>query len=382
MKKILFVAPSLKVGGVERALVEQVNYISKEEDVTLFLFSKTGEYLEELSKEIKLISGNYVLDCLGKTREESKINPLVYLIRNAFAFLVKLLGRKFVYRILFLFTKKFKGFDIVISYVNDQGTHSLYGGCNQFIINNVSGGKKVSWIHSDPRRLDKRCMEDYLRMDLVVNVSYAMKTEFDNLRIVDEHKSLCVYNRLNVNKIIDKSKQTFPYKNSNIKILTVGRLEELKGIKELLGIAKKLSDDNKKFVWYFLGDGVLRSYCEQFIKLNNLENNVLLLGNKSNPYPYILNADICVSGSKTETFGISIVEALILNTPVIALNYLAISEIIDGTNGKVCISYDEIYTSIREWIDVNVNFNKNIVSPKILVDYNKENQKQFQKILD
>ena len=46
MKKILFVCYSLKVGGIERALVEQVNYLAREgEDVTLFLFTISGHYL-------------------------------------------------------------------------------------------------------------------------------------------------------------------------------------------------------------------------------------------------------------------------------------------------------------------------------------------------
>ena len=382
MKKILFVAQSLKVGGVERALVEQVNYLSNEEDVTLFLFSKTGEYLDDVDKKVKLIFGNFLLHCMGKTRNESKINPFIFLVRNGIAFLVRLFGRRLICKCIFFFSRKFTDYDIVVSYVNDQGPNSLYGGCNQFILSNVLGGKKVSWIHSDPLRLDKISLNDYLNMDLVINVSHAMKNAFDSLNIINKNKSLCVYNRLNIEEIVNKSKGTSPFTNKNIKILTIGRLEELKGVKDLLHIAKKLSEESENFIWYFLGDGILRTYCEEYIRHNRLENRIVLLGNKRNPYPYIANADICVSGSKTETFGISIAEALILKTPVIALKYSALSEIMDGSNGKICQSYNEIFDILHDCIGNVEHINKIIGAPTVLFDYNEENKKQFELIFN
>lgn len=379
-KKILFVAQSLKVGGVERALVEQVNELSQTEDVTLFLFARTGEYLTELKEEVNLICGNWILNCIGRTRRESRINPFVYFIRNGCAYWVKMFGMKPIYKFLFTFTKRFIGYDIAISYVNDQSKYSLYGGCNQFVINNVSAKKKIAWIHSDPRRLEQDCLSDYAKFDLIVNVSQTMKSEFDKLKIVPNEKSVCVYNRLNVEDIVAKSNIANPYGNQGLKILTVGRLEELKGTKDLLMIAKRLVDDNIDFTWYFLGDGVLYSFCEEYIHKNRMKRNVVLLGKKNNPYPYIAHADVCVSGSQTETFGISIIEALLLKTPVIALKYSAIDEVLDSSNGIVCQSYDDIYHTLRE-LGGDFNSQGILLPPKLLIDYNNLNNVQINKIL-
>lgn len=379
MSKVLFVGISLKVGGVERALLEQVNDLSETNDVTLFLFANTGGYIESLSKKVKLVSGNWLLNCIGRTKQESKVNLVVYLVRNFFAVLAKLFTRRFVLKIIFIFSRRFSGYDIAIAYVNDQSRCSLYGGANQYILSNVLARKKVAWIHSDPTRLDPISLNDYQEMDLVVSVSQFMKESFDEMNVIPSHKSICVYNRIDLNGIIAKSKALNPYVKNAFTILTVGRLEELKGTEELLEIIKQLVNDGYKFMWYFLGDGVLRSYCEEFIKTNDLENNVVLLGSKTNPYPYILNADLCVSGSKIETFGISIVEALALGTSVIALKYSAINEVLNNTNGVVCDTYNDIYMQLCQLFQSqSVDY---ISKPALLMDYNALNHQQMIEVL-
>lgn len=384
MKKIIFVAQSLKVGGVERALVEQVNELAKEEDITLFLFSHTGAYITEIDEKVKVIYGNWILDCIGRTKKESAERLLTYIVRNGIALLVKMFGRELIYKILFLMYRKFSGYDVAISYVNDQGKHSLYSGCNQFVLSNVCAKRYVAWIHSDPRRLslsEKSCISSYKKMDYVVNVSMAMKEEFDKLKVLPIEKSLCIYNRIDYDGIISKSKGPSPFKNHNTTIVTVGRLEELKGTKDLLQIAKRLVEIKADFTWYFIGEGVLRTFCESYILENRLSEYVVLLGNKENPYPYISNADIFVSGSQTETFGISIVEALLLNTPVIALKYSAINEIIDSSNGVVCLSYDEIYESLIRCMTNDDEVKRNVVRTSLLEDYNIRNNSQIMPIL-
>ena len=56
MKKILFSAYSLDVGGIETALVTLLKYLVKDFDITLVLEKKQGIFLEDLSKEIKVIT--------------------------------------------------------------------------------------------------------------------------------------------------------------------------------------------------------------------------------------------------------------------------------------------------------------------------------------
>ena len=57
MKKILFSAYSLDVGGIEKALVILLNKLQqKEYDITLVLEKKGGIFLNELNPKIKIIT--------------------------------------------------------------------------------------------------------------------------------------------------------------------------------------------------------------------------------------------------------------------------------------------------------------------------------------
>ena len=73
MKKIIFVCYSLKVGGIERALVEQFNYLAKDgEDVTLYLFTISGQYLHDVDKRVKIIGNMPIFKYFSLTQKEAK----------------------------------------------------------------------------------------------------------------------------------------------------------------------------------------------------------------------------------------------------------------------------------------------------------------------
>ena len=55
-KKLLFAAYSLDVGGIETALVSLVNYLAKDNDITLVLEKKQGIFLNQLDERIKVIT--------------------------------------------------------------------------------------------------------------------------------------------------------------------------------------------------------------------------------------------------------------------------------------------------------------------------------------
>ena len=56
MKKILFAAYSLDLGGIETALVTLINYLAKKKyDITLVLEKKEGIFLDTIDKNIEII---------------------------------------------------------------------------------------------------------------------------------------------------------------------------------------------------------------------------------------------------------------------------------------------------------------------------------------
>lgn len=385
-KKILFVGKSLKVGGIERALIEQLKSINYDiYDVYLFLFSHSGSYMSEIPNNISLLPESRWLRYFGLTQNESKNSLQSFIVRNIFAIYVRLFGCDNLLKFVLKETLLTDSYDYAISYFQNGSLNSLYCGCNELVIDYVKANKKIAWIHSDYilGHLDNEYNNAmYKRFDAIVNVSQAMKFKFDNLKIVSKSKSFIVYNRYDSNNCLQKSLEVYDdLPNGRFSIITVGRLEHEKGIKQLFNIAKELKDLQYEYKWYFVGTGVLMSWCEKFIKFNCLQNNIVLLGQKSNPYPYIANAHLLVSGSLSETFGLSILESIMLNTPVVAYKYESISEIIND-NSIVCNEYGDIKKNIIRLISNHDSYIELKSKTRMIQDYNQLNKFQFSQLLE
>ena len=65
-------------------------------------------------------------------------------------------------------------------------------------------------------------------------------------------------------------------------------------------------------------------------------DNVIILGKKENPYPYIKACDIYIQPSRYEGKAVTVREAQMLNKPVIITNFLtAKSQLEDGFDGII-----------------------------------------------
>lgn len=62
-KKILIACNNLHVGGIQRSLINLLNEISNQYDVTLFLFYPQGEYT--IPKGVRVICGNRFTKIMG-----------------------------------------------------------------------------------------------------------------------------------------------------------------------------------------------------------------------------------------------------------------------------------------------------------------------------
>ena len=90
--------------------------------------------------------------------------------------------------------------------------------------------------------------------------------------------------------------------------------------------------------WYIIGFGA--EEMEQMVRNNaaeeGVEDKVIILGKKENPYPYIKACDIYVQPSRYEGKSITVREAQILCKPVIVTNYpTAKSQVMEGVDGII-----------------------------------------------
>jgi glycosyltransferase involved in cell wall biosynthesis len=104
--------------------------------------------------------------------------------------------------------------------------------------------------------------------------------------------------------------------DGKLHIVAVGRLVHNKGFQTLIDAAKLLNDPD--IVFTIIGEGPQRAELETRIARLVPGSPVRLIGHVDNPFPMLAGADIFLSVSERESFGIVLVEALCLGVPVVA----------------------------------------------------------------
>ncbi|MEM2445722.1 MAG: glycosyltransferase [Candidatus Bathyarchaeia archaeon] len=143
-------------------------------------------------------------------------------------------------------------------------------------------------------------------------------------------------NGIDLNRIRDMAVKPdpIPPKEVPVRLISIGRLHPQKGIEVLLQALAKVKHQNQDWECYILGDGLERARLMQLAHTLGLNQRLFFVGYKSNPYAWLKTADIFVSPSHWEPFGIVIVEAMALGLPVIATATDGAKDIIsDGMDG-------------------------------------------------
>ena len=139
-------------------------------------------------------------------------------------------------------------------------------------------------------------------------------------------KTKTIYNPSFSNKIVEMSNEPIDdEKFSNIKtkkVIAVGRLVNQKNF-ELLIRAFKIVLESVDAHLIIIGEGEKRDEIIRLIEELNLANKVYLAGFQSNPYKYVKNSDLFVLSSLYEGLPNSLIEAIAVDTPVIATNCLS-----------------------------------------------------------
>jgi glycosyltransferase involved in cell wall biosynthesis len=154
--------------------------------------------------------------------------------------------------------------------------------------------------------------------DKIMVNSYEFKKELKKEFNVN---SICIYNPLNKDEIIIKSKKKLNkiFKTNNLKILNIGRFTDQKDQLTLLK-ALNLLKNKIKFEAVIIGRGVLKEKLSNYIKDNNLQDFVKLKNFVDNPFPLIKQTDLFILSSKYEGLPNVLLEALVLKKFIISSN--------------------------------------------------------------
>lgn len=120
------------------------------------------------------------------------------------------------------------------------------------------------------------------------------------------------------------------------RLLSIGRFVEAKNYDNVPDICQKIVNKGVDIKWYLIGYGPDESLIRSKIREAGMEEYVLILGKKENPYPYIKACDIYVQPSRYEGQSVTVREAQMLYKPVVVTNYpTAGSQIKDGEDGVI-----------------------------------------------
>ncbi len=345
MIKVLFLINSLAGGGAERVLVNLVNNINKGRfSVTVQTVFPAGINKEYLSSEVELIEGKFPL--FKGVSGIFKIIPAVFLAKTC---------------------KVKNNYDVVIAYMHGIPTKILW---------TYQAAPKLAWLHCDmehsslPKYFKNsqitKCFNTYER---IVGVSQSVCDSFVKLYGLRQ-KLRVAYNTNDTKRIRELSQENITsYQEwrqfSGIKLITVGRLHSQKGYDRLVDICKNLKEDNLTYKLLILGTGAEKENLEQRIQKYGLEDQVILGGYISNPYPFIKVADLFICSSRYEGLSTVMSETIILRTPIITTDVSGAREVL-GDNSEYGVVVDNNEEALYDGLKQLLN------SPEKLIHYRKK----------
>lgn len=345
-KKILISSFDMEVGGVERSLISMLNNFDYHQySVDLMLYSHTGEFMSLLPdkpillpeskryKTFRLSVGEifkHGLFTIGIARVLAKYKASKHSSsENGY----KQMQYMWKFSLPFL-PEVEKEYDVAISYLWPH----------YFIAEKVKAKTKIAWIHTDYSTVDTDIqldLEMWGKFDFIVAVSEECKHAFLR-KYPSLQKKVMVIENITSPEFVKTLAQE-PVHNplscdSRFKIITVARLSYAKGIDNAVKALKRLRDKGyQNIVWYVVGYGGDEVTIKELIKELELEDSFILLGKKTNPYPFVKHADLYVQPSRYEGKAVTVGEAQILSKPVIITNYTtAQSQVRNGIDGYIC----------------------------------------------
>lgn len=363
-KKILFMVINMNVGGTEKALLNMISEMPKDKyDITVLMLERSGGFLDIIPNGVEV---DYVN---GFDNMKSMLNEPPYAtslklfkqgkLKSAFTIiyfhvLAKIMSDR---NIFFKYVLKDyplvkDSYEVAIAYAGPMDFISF------FVANKVKAKKKIQWIHFDITKIG-------------FNQNYASKmySQFDKLFVVSNEGKEKVNRKLPLLKYktdnflnIISSKLVMELANngpgfeddfSGVRILTVGRLSLEKGQDLTIPVLAKLKEAGYNVRWYCIGDGNAKEEYKKLINEYNVNNDYLLLGAKTNPYPFMKQCDFYVQSSRHEGYCITLAEARCFDNPIISTNFTGAREQITHEFTGLLVNFDkqQMFNAIKSLLE-------------------------------
>ena len=432
MKKRIFISMHyMELGGAEISLIGLLQALDYSKyEVDLFIHSHQGEMMQFIPKEVNL---------LPEIKEYAMIErPMTEVLREGcLKVLFARIKAKWQFR-RYLQKKGIAESAAAFQYVGDAVTPVLpslaslgeydlaisFLNPHNIVRDKVKAKKKICWIHTDYSRIDVNVEQElpvwsaydhivsispdvtktFLQVfpslkDKIVEMENILSAEFVRERAEEFNANANLLETCGTSEQARANANPNPNPNPNervINILSVGRFSDAKNYDNVPDICRLINananvnpnpnanpndngslnkEDKLTVRWFLIGWGGDEQLIRQKIKEAGMDNNVIILGKKSNPYPYMKACDIYAQPSRYEGKSVTVREAQMLCKPVVITDYAtAKSQVQDGVDGVIVPMDNEgCAKGIADFIR-NIQLQNEIINYLRDHDYGNENE--------
>lgn len=392
-KKILIVSHAMEIGGAERSLLGLLSALDPTKvDIDLFLLRHEGEFYEYIPSYVNVLpevsSYTVLARPMKKTlREGHFLLTAARLMGKVMAWgydrckhyqnsaVALEYSHKYTWRLMPQIMPE-RNYDLAISFLTPH----------YIVANRVKAKKKIAWIHTDYSEIQINESSEYKMWncyDNIISISEAVTKSFTRTFPQMVNKVLMIENILPKEFILSQANaldvQNEMPQDGNWRFLSIGRYCYAKNFDNVPEICYRLIQAGINVSWYIIGFGSDEELIKSKIMQWNMEEHVILLGKKENPYPYIKSCDWYIQPSRFEGKAVAVCEAQILHKPVIIANYAtAKSQLVNGYDGMI-VSQDNVECA-KEIANIikDEKLKESLIDNTCRKDYS--NKKQIQKL--
>lgn len=348
-KKLLIVSHALELGGAERSLIGLLDALDPEVwDIDLFLLRHEGELMAFIPDHVRLLPQIPAYTVLAR--------PMKQVLREGHVLLTgarvlgKLAARR--YNKSHGYTESGVGLEYshkftcpLMPKIQPQTEYDLavsFLTPHYFVAEKVRAKKKIAWIHTDYSKVQVHRDSELSMWNAYDHIASISETVTDSfLQIFPELKTkIILIENILPEQLIRRQAEAFSAEQElvqkGIRLLSVGRYCYQKNFDNIPAISAELLKQGLDVYWYLIGFGPDEERIRQKIGEAHMEDRVILLGKKENPYPYMKACDLYVQPSRYEGNCVSVREAQLLGKPVVITRYAtSASQLEEGVDGII-----------------------------------------------
>jgi glycosyltransferase involved in cell wall biosynthesis len=285
----------LDVGGAERVALTLADTFLNQGHTVSFITIDNIKTIE-IDPRIALFSLDF----------ENRFNKYVYNRKKMHTLLDTIQTERGVFD--FILVHLYKASRVMQKYKKVQSFHIMHSTQSKSALKDKQGFSR--WL------VKRKIQNVYNGLDIIC-VSKGVEEDLLDVMEVKPKSIRVIYNPFDIAAIRRKAEEPYNLPFNDKYIIYVGRLVKEKRVDYLLEAYKKSNITEKLLI---LGDGPELENLQRLCTKYEIDKNVLFLGSVLNPYKYIKDSRFLVLCSHHEGFGNVLVEALILQTPVISTN--------------------------------------------------------------